>query len=212
MPDTERSTSWWGRLGRLATVLQILAFLGVTSVAAVIGLLVQQNSENVTSPSKTSTTSDEPNNPSKTTTPPTNSSVPGSTAPTFPVNPIDSSENVVGTWEGTYRCDKLRGFRLEIVPDPNGSEDSLLATFTFYEVQGNAGSPLGQYVLTGSYVSQRLALIRDYWVKNPGNFTMIDVYGSHDKANSDKMAGDFGKDCHNFELTRTSLTANPPPI
>ena len=125
-----------------------------------------------------------------------------------------AAASVVGTWEGVYRCGVLRGLRLGITSAPEGKgEGALLATFTFYEEGGNAGTPLGVYAMKGSYASGTLVLDPDYWIKSAGSFYMIGLRGKLDLSSSPvKLTGAGTTGCEKFELRKVSDTAEPPPL
>ncbi len=120
---------------------------------------------------------------------------------------------MVGTWEGSYRCDDVKGVRLVIVSDPEVGEGGLRATVIFYPKDGNAGSPLGQYASKGSFTSDTFVLNGDYWIDKPAGYGMTDLTADAPEGDPLVLKGAMnGYGCKHFEVTKVSKEATPPPL
>lgn len=192
-------------------ILSVLADLG--GATSFVSDLLGRDSTNATSSQPTTDSAGTgiraADSPSTFTAP---TSTPPSSAP-----PQGDIASVIGTWEGVYRCDTLRGLRLGITkPRDSRSNSDLVATFTFYDKDGNAGSPLGEYAMKGSYLRDNLVLDFDYWieVKQRGAYYPVNLRGKINVATGKPVLG--GKivetSCATFELGKISDTAELPRV
>ncbi|WP_338897090.1 hypothetical protein WBG99_16810 [Streptomyces sp. TG1A-60] len=97
--------------------------------------------------------------------------------------------------------------------DPEVGEGGLRATVIFYPKDGNAGSPLGKYASKGSFTSNTFVLNGDYWIDDPGGYVMTDLTASAPEGDPLVLKGNVdGAGCKQFEVTKVSKEATPPPL
>jgi hypothetical protein len=126
---------------------------------------------------------------------------------TFAVDRVSTEPWYTGTWSGKYGCNQgITGLTLTT---EDAGDDTVRATYEFYEVPENPGVPSGSFIMEGPYVDGELELAGVEWVDRPENYEMVDlrlwselgidpqrIYGTV------HLTGGGGSDCSLFTLDR----------
>jgi hypothetical protein len=94
----------------------------------------------------------------------------------FLIISCNSSNDIVGIWEGSYIASQGRtGLTLNVY----NVNDHYEAIFDFYNLPGETNSKEGKYYMYGSYneLTGRYNLIGYEWIKRPVNYIFVDLEG-----------------------------------
>src|SRR5262249_47955063 len=122
--------------------------------------------------------------------------------PPPPPPPPAPRADVVGRWEGFYRCQRDQiGFSLNIL---NNEGNQINAVFEFFPLAGGTSFPRGSFQMSGEYdrTDGSIRLRNTGWIKRPMGFQPHDLEGQLVRNGAEIAGRILTTGCADFVLAR----------